>query len=832
MNVGQTVFQLFQKSSQVFRVNSKHYRDAYKLLVAQLVLGFILFYAVAWSSYVVLYFSLGNVLSGLSVALLGLPSSLWGLWVLRYQLRPRKAALIANFGGCAVLIGITASTGAAASPIFAWFFFVTITTFLLNGRKAGYTMAFTTMTASCFIIGMDMLGRRLPTGFSFQVGSTLYNLFIAYTYVSAILSLAVVTHIYDRLVNKGLYDATQARDVARHQFKNVANLLNNMSQAVFVINETGRIVPPVSLFSETMFGSKIENTSIHQNLFKDIPRNSEEASRIDTTLALAFGADELQWSEVEGLMPQQVEYQLNGTKKTLRCIYRPIYDEADLVKGIMCVIEDVTALLRVQKDLQSAREENMRNARTLEHIVRVGLDAFDGFMRHTANHIEIFYDAMVLVEKDRRIIVDTCLRSIHTIKGNARQLGLMELAADIHQIEQDMIDYLRAQHHDESDSIKVISGLMRYTKNLVISLQSYDRVMVNFFKMPSALKSTFYKITLEALDCCHEMGIQLENRQVKNMDFWIFHCFFVGECLRFFEVPDLLKAWENFVQNGILAFKSSNPSDWRVSWEEISRQIRLHEGVLQENHSRDNASGLLQIATGNVDRIRDFIHSIESEENEDQLRLGLTELRRLLSRLDEVQLESSFKKFVPMVEELSLRFGKQVRIDVDAGKTSLARDLVDILNDVLMHIIRNIMDHGLETPELRKKQGKDQTGTIRVEAVETSFQLEIRISDDGAGIDTEKLVSKARARGLIAAEAKLTEAEAIQLIFVPSLSTKDLETEISGRGFGMEAVRAAIEELGGEIRVDTQRQKGTCFTISIPLQVKIPTGMDGIKKVS
>jgi len=182
----------------VFRVNSKHYREAYKLLVAQLVLGFVLFYAVVWSSYVVLYFSLGNVLSGWSVALLGLPSSLWGLWVLRNQLRPRKAALIANFGGCAVLIGITASTGAAASPIYAWFFFVTITTFLLNGRKAGYTMAFTTMAASCFIIGMDIMGRRLPTGFSFQVGSTLYNFFIAYTYVTAIFSLAVVTHIYDR----------------------------------------------------------------------------------------------------------------------------------------------------------------------------------------------------------------------------------------------------------------------------------------------------------------------------------------------------------------------------------------------------------------------------------------------------------------------------------------------------------------------------------------------------------------------------------------------------------------------------------------------------------
>jgi two-component system chemotaxis sensor kinase CheA len=201
-----------------------------------------------------------------------------------------------------------------------------------------------------------------------------------------------------------------------------------------------------------------------------------------------------------------------------------------------------------------------------------------------------------------------------------------------------------------------------------------------------------------------------------------------------------------------------------------------------------------------------------------------------LERLDEVQLETLAKNFQPMIDELSQRFSKKVRLITDTSTSSLPRQAADILNDALMHIVRNMLDHGLERPEQRQTQGKDAVGAIRVEARENHRQLEVRISDDGAGIDVDKLVRKARERGLIAADATLTHAEAIQLIFLPSLTTKEVETEISGRGFGMEAARAAIVQLGGHIRVESSPHRGTLFVITMP--VGAGTATFGLREAS
>ncbi len=154
--------------------------------------------------------------------------------------------------------------------------------------------------------------------------------------------------------------------------------------------------------------------------------------------------------------------------------------------------------------------------------------------------------------------------------------------------------------------------------------------------------------------------------------------------------------------------------------------------------------------------------------------------------------------------------------------SSLPREAADVLNDALMHIVRNMLDHGLEKPDIRQSLGKDPVGTIRVEARENQNRLEIRISDDGTGINVEKLVANARERGLISADARLSHAEAIQLIFLPRLSTKEVETEISGRGFGMEAARSAIVQLGGQIRVESTAQRGTVFIIEVPVGLGSP----------
>ncbi len=819
MQKGLAESRLFQKSLQLFQVNKEFYPDSYRLIRAQLALGFLLFYGVAWGSYVVLYLSLGNVLSALSCALFGLPSALWGLWILRRHHLPQDATLLANFGGSMVLVGITASTGAAASPIYAWFFFVTITTFLLNGKKAGYLMALTTSVATCAIIGLHVAKLRLPMGFSFKVGSNLFNFFIAFTYTTAIFTLALVTHIYDSLVQKGLRDAARARDRAREQFNHVAHLLNNMSQAVFVINDSGLINPPVSKYSQEIFGSNIENTSIWDSFYKDIPQNSEVASKISTALSLGIGGDSLQWDEVVDQLPAEVDFLMTATqRKILRCIYRPLFDDKQLITGIMCVIEDVTALKGAERALKRAKEENQRQAQIIEHIVRIGVDRFDGFMMHTASHIQVFTDAMALVQKDRRLVIDSCLRSVHTIKGNARQLGLAELSSRIHSIEQDIFNYVRAHSDENLDSFVVLFGLLQHTRKLVIELRDYDSLLVNFFKVPSAFKNTFVKIIAKSLDRCQTVGREFyQSRSARLQDHWRFQCFFITECLRFFDAPDLLQEWETFVEQAARNFAIMREDEWFKQFDVMSRKIREHEAIATPTTSKTDGLGTLQIASRNIDRIREHIAMMEQEQDDRNLRRGFHDLLELLARLDEVQLETTLLNFLPMIDELSGRFSKQVQLDVETGTTSLHHEMVDILSDAIMHIIRNMIDHGLESPEARKNLGKNPVGTIRVIAKESDRHLQLYIADDGAGIDTERLLRKAMQRGLIAPNVQLTQEDIIQLIFVPSLSTKDVETEVSGRGYGMEAVRAAVQELGGKIQVESRRGQGTSFRILIPL---------------
>ena len=186
-------------------------------------------------------------------------------------------------------------------------------------------------------------------------------------------------------------------------------------------------------------------------------------------------------------------------------------------------------------------------------------------------------------------------------------------------------------------------------------------------------------------------------------------------------------------------------------------------------------------------------------------------------------LADGIRGFPRLVRDVARTLGKQVRWEVRGEQTGVDRDILDKLEAPLSHLIRNALDHGLETPAEREAAGKPAVGTIRLEARHRAGMLHITITDDGRGIDIDKLRGKAVSRGLVARQVadQLTELELLEFLFLPGFSTKEQVTEISGRGVGLDVVQSMVKAVGGTVRVATQLGRQTVFTLQLPITMSV-----------
>ncbi|MFM7205521.1 MAG: hybrid sensor histidine kinase/response regulator [Planctomycetaceae bacterium] len=186
-------------------------------------------------------------------------------------------------------------------------------------------------------------------------------------------------------------------------------------------------------------------------------------------------------------------------------------------------------------------------------------------------------------------------------------------------------------------------------------------------------------------------------------------------------------------------------------------------------------------------------------------------------------LADGIRGFPRMVRDVARTLGKQVRFAVRGEQTGVDRDILDKLEAPLSHLIRNSLDHGLEMPGDREAAGKPAVGTIRLEARHRAGMLQITLTDDGRGIDVERLRSQAVARGLVARQVadQLTDLELLEFLFLPGFSTKEQVTEISGRGVGLDVVQSMVKSVGGSVRVSTQPGRQTTFTLQLPITMSV-----------
>ena len=210
-----------------------------------------------------------------------------------------------------------------------------------------------------------------------------------------------------------------------------------------------------------------------------------------------------------------------------------------------------------------------------------------------------------------------------------------------------------------------------------------------------------------------------------------------------------------------------------------------------------------------------------------ELRKLTDELQDVVMSMRMVPLSGVFQKMNRIVRDMCKKLDKEVDLITEGGDTEVDKTINEAIADPFMHMVRNSMDHAIESPEERLALGKPEHGQVALRAKNIGGEIVITISDDGRGLDTESILKKARNNGILTKpENEYTEKEIFNLIMLPGFSTNTEVTEYSGRGVGMDVVRKNIEKVGGTISIDSKAGQGTTFTLKIPLTLAIMDGME------
>lgn len=259
--------------------------------------------------------------------------------------------------------------------------------------------------------------------------------------------------------------------------------------------------------------------------------------------------------------------------------------------------------------------------------------------------------------------------------------------------------------------------------------------------------------------------------------------------------------------------KSSDNSSIRVSIDKVDSLINMVGELV-----------ITQSMLGQLGQDFDISRLARLQEGLSQLEQNTRELQESVMKIRMMPISFAFSRFPRLVRDLGNQLGKQVNLVMQGENTELDKTVMEKIGDPLVHLVRNSLDHGLETTADRVAAGKEATGTITLNAYHQGGNIVIEVQDDGAGLNEDKILKKAQDRGLVPANQELSPEEIHQLVFLPGFSTADAVSDISGRGVGMDVVRRNINELNGTIEVKSQRGTGSTFVIRLPLTLAILDG--------
>ena len=231
----------------------------------------------------------------------------------------------------------------------------------------------------------------------------------------------------------------------------------------------------------------------------------------------------------------------------------------------------------------------------------------------------------------------------------------------------------------------------------------------------------------------------------------------------------------------------------------------------------------LVIDRGRLEQISKDLNNQELHETVERMSRTTGDLQTIILNMRMVPVETVFNRFPRMVRQLARDLNKKINLEIIGAETELDRTVIDEIGDPLVHLIRNALDHGIETPEVRAASGKDEEGTVVLKAYHSGNHVFIEIEDDGAGISRKKVLKKAISKGIVTEQiaSTLTDRQVYELILSSGFSTAEVISEVSGRGVGLDVVKNTIEALGGSISIDSREGEGSIFSIQLPLTLSI-----------
>ncbi len=274
--------------------------------------------------------------------------------------------------------------------------------------------------------------------------------------------------------------------------------------------------------------------------------------------------------------------------------------------------------------------------------------------------------------------------------------------------------------------------------------------------------------------------------------------------------------------------------------EKQAAPAQVASALMDQTTQKRNIATQVKVSTEKLDDLVDYagelviaqsmlrqktVHDTSISQNVNQLGQIVTNMQNIAMSMRMIPIKATFMKMIRLIRDLSKKSGKKVNLTMNGEETEIDRNVVDALYEPMVHMIRNSVDHGIEQPEKRLQMGKDPKGNVALSAYHKGGHIMIEIEDDGKGLDKDSILEKALNTGLINGNEQLTDPQIYDLILQPGFSTAKKITDVSGRGVGMDVVKNGIERFRGNLNIDSEKGKGTKFTISLPLTLAIIDGM-------
>ena len=465
-------------------------------------------------------------------------------------------------------------------------------------------------------------------------------------------------------------------------------------------------------------------------------------------------------------------------------------------------------------------------------------------------------------------VASEALRLFHTLKGSSAMMGFNNLSEVCHKAE-DIFICVRDKKMIPKDLDEFILNMLRLVDFLncqIVCLEGSEK---------SISDDNIEDILTKLNESLHEFVDDVNKKETRYYIKLFFQEGWEMENLRAFLIVQNLKNYakileyqpadiENNMQSAekikkdgflIVIETPMKKEDVLKLFESFAwvKDIKLSETLEKSAQDKEELSNqsyfsytnkLINVNIEKVDKLIDLIGEmvitfsmivqhpeIKGDENSSIKNLTI-QMSKLIRELQEVAmsmrmlpLSSTFQRMKRIIVEMSTKLQKPVEVHISGEETELDKILIEHITDPLIHIVRNAIDHGIESQSERLQKGKSKVGNIYITAKNSGSEVIISIQDDGKGIDKEKIIKKALEKKLISSADDISENELFDLIFLPGFSTKEETTEYSGRGVGLDIVKRSIQKIGGKIVVESSKDVGTKFTIKIPLTLAIIDGM-------